>query len=65
MVSADYMRAVGGNGSSEPYHPEELIALNLQQALLPSSQASFDFPNVELLRELKADVASLYAGVAP
>jgi hypothetical protein len=58
-VSADYMRAVGGNGSGEPYHPEELIAVNLQQALMPSSQASFDFPNAELLRELKAKLASL------
>ena len=58
MISADYMRAVGGNGSTEPFHPEELIAVNLQQALMPSSQASFDFPNAELLRELKARLAS-------
>lgn len=58
MIAADYMRAVGENGSTEPYHPEELIAVNLQQVLMPSSSAAFDFPNAELLRELEATLAS-------
>jgi hypothetical protein len=65
MSSPDYMHAVGENGSSEPFHPEELIALNLQQALLPNARASYDFPNAQLLREVRAKLASLYSGVAP
>lgn len=59
MMSADYLRAVGSNGSAEPFHPEELIALNLQQALTPDSQASFDFPNLQLLRAVRDKLASL------
>ena len=59
MISPDYMRAVGENGSSEPFHPEELIALNLQQALLPNAAVSPDFPNAQLLDAVKAKFASL------
>lgn len=59
MILPDYMRAVGSNGSSEPFHPEELIALNLQQSLIPNAQASYDFPNAQLLRAVKDRLASL------
>jgi hypothetical protein len=65
MILPDYLRAVGENGSGEPFHPEELVALNLQQALVPNAQAAPDFPNVQLLRTVREKVASLYAGVAP
>jgi hypothetical protein len=59
LISPDYMRAVGSNGRGEPFHPEELIAVNLQQALIPNAQASPNFPNAELLRAVKAKLASL------
>jgi hypothetical protein len=59
MIQPDYTRAVGENGTSEPFHPEELIALNLQQALMPNAQASNDFPNAQLLREVREKLASL------
>ncbi len=59
MMSADYLRAVGSNGSTEPFHPEELIARNLQQALTPDSQAAGDFPNLQLLRTVREKFASL------
>ena len=65
MVLPDYERAVGGNGLDEPMHPEELIALNLEQALIPDSRAAFDFPNAQLVRTVKDKFASLYSGVAP
>ena len=65
MVLPDYERAVGGNGLREPMHPEELIALNLEQALIPDSRAAFDFPNAQLVRTVKDKFASLYSGVAP
>jgi hypothetical protein len=59
MVAPDYMRAVGENGSGEPFHPEELIAVNLQQALIPNARAAPDFPNAQLLLAVKDKFASL------
>jgi hypothetical protein len=59
MITPDYMRAVGENGSSEPFHPEELIALNLQQSLIPNAAASQDFPNAQLLDAVRREFASL------
>jgi hypothetical protein len=56
MVMADYIRAIGGNGVNEPFHPEELVAQNLEQALLPESPAP-DFPNRQLVRAVQAALA--------
>jgi hypothetical protein len=58
-LGPDYLDAVGGNGSREPFHPEELIALNLTQAVLPLPGTAPDFPNEQLVAQVKERLADL------
>ena len=49
-----YGKAIGGNGLDEPYHPEEIVAKNLETAL--AGKASPMSPNLDLANRVAAQL---------
>ena len=49
-----YAKAIGGNGLDEPYHPEEIVAKNLETAL--AGKASPMSPNLDLANRVAAQL---------
>ena len=53
-LDAAYSKAIGGNGLDEPFHPEEIVAKNLETALAGApSQGS---PNLDLANKVAAQL---------
>ena len=56
LFTQQYMEAVGLNGEFEPFHPEELVAINLAGAIVPEDGI---FPNRGLVADVKAAFIAL------
>ncbi len=53
-LDAAYAKAIGGNGLDEPFHPEEIVAKNLETAL--AGAPSRGSPNLELANRVAAQL---------
>jgi Zn-dependent protease with chaperone function len=51
-LDADYIEAIGGNGQDQPFHPEEVVAINLQVAL--RGEPTEGSPNLALAEKVAA-----------
>ena len=53
-LDAAYMKAIGGNGRDEPFHPEEIVAKNLETAMLGRPTAGS--PDLALAKRVAAQL---------
>jgi hypothetical protein len=55
QIDQEYIKAIGGNGKDEPFHPEEIVAKNLETAL--TGKASDGSPNLNLANRVASQLS--------